>query len=144
MWRMQIRPVQGSQAVYCRIQEAARKGQRCHRHVHVRRRAVCNMKKTTLKFECEDQYEAEKLTSLLSVQKDNTVWALGVDAVVGNEVVIRLKDRSSHAVMLKDEQTVVRLKSFMTDLMKGKIKIDSSESLGSVTEIRATTTTIPD
>ena len=97
------------------------------------------MKKTTLKFECEDQYEAEKLTSLLSVQKDNTVWALGVEAVVGNEVVIRLKDRSSHAVLLKDEQTVARLKSFMTDLMKGEIKIDSSESLGSVTEIRATT-----
>ena len=96
--------------------------------------------KKTLKFECEDQYEAEKLTSLLSVQKDNTVWALGVEAVVGNEVVIRLKDRSSHAVMLKDEQTVSRLKSFMTDLMKGEIKIDSSESLGSVTEIRTTTT----
>jgi hypothetical protein len=102
------------------------------------------MKKTTLKFECEDHYEAEKLASLLSVQKDNTVWALGVEAVVGNEVVIRLKDRSSHAVMLKDEQTVVRLKSFMTDLMKGEIKIDSSKSLGSVTEITATTTTILD
>ena len=97
------------------------------------------MKKTTLKFECEDHYEAEKLASLLSVQKDNTVWVLGVEAVVGNEVVIRLKDRSSHAVMLKDEQTVVRLKSFMTDLMKGKIKIESSESLGSVTEITAST-----
>lgn len=93
----------------------------------------------TLKFECDDHYEAEKLASLLSVQKDNTVWVLGVEAVVGNEVVIRLKDRSSHAVMLKDEQTVVRLKSFMTDLMKGKIKIDSSECLESVTEIRAST-----
>jgi hypothetical protein len=95
--------------------------------------------KITLKFECDDHYEAEKLASLLSVQKDNTVWVLGVEAVVGNEVVIRLKDRSSHAVMLKDEQTVVRLKSFMTDLMKGKIKIDSSECLESVTEIRAST-----
>jgi hypothetical protein len=100
--------------------------------------------KTTLKFECDDHYEAEKLASLLSVQKDNTVWALGVEAVVGNEVVIQLKDRSSHAVLLKDEQTVVRLKSFMTDLMKGKIKIDSSECLESVTEITAITTTIPD
>ena len=96
--------------------------------------------KKTLKFECDDHYEAEKLASLLSVQKDNTVWVLGVEAVVGNEVIIQLKDRSSHAVMLKDEQTVVRLKSFMTDLMKGKIKIDSSECLESVTEITASTT----
>jgi hypothetical protein len=98
--------------------------------------------KKTLKFECDDHYEAEKLASLMSVQKDNTVWVSGLEAVVGNEVVIRLKDRSSHAVLLKDEETVVRLKSFMTDLMKGKIKIDSSECLGSVTEI--TTATILD
>lgn len=90
----------------------------------------------TLKFECEDHYEAEKLASLMSVQKDNTLWVSGVEAVVGNEIVIQLKDRSSHAVLLKDEQTVVRLKSFITDLMKGKIKkIDSSGCLGSVTEI---------
>ena len=89
----------------------------------------------TLKFQCEDCYEAEKLTSLMSVQKDNTIWVSGVEAVVGNEIVIQLKDRSSHAVLLRDEQTVVRLKSFMTDLMKGKIKVHSSECLGSVTEI---------
>ena len=100
--------------------------------------------KKTLKFECDDHYEAEKLASLLSVQKDNTVWVSSVEAVVGNEIVMQLKDRSSHAVLLKDEQTVVRLKSFMTELMKGKIKIDSSECLESVTEIRATTTTILD
>jgi uncharacterized Fe-S cluster-containing radical SAM superfamily protein len=96
------------------------------------------MKKTTLKFECDDHYEAEKLTSLMSVQKDDTVWVSGVEAVVGNEIVIQLKDRSSHAVLLKDEQTVVRLKSFMTDLMKGKIKIQSSVCLGSITEISTT------
>ncbi len=89
----------------------------------------------TLKFECDDRYEAEKLASLLSVQKDNIVWVLGVEAVVGNEIVLQLKDRSSHAVLLKDEQTVLMLKSFMIDLMKGKMKVHSSESRGSVTKI---------
>ena len=98
--------------------------------------------KKTLKFECDDHYEAEKLASLMSVQKDNTVWVLGVETAVGNEIVIQLKDRSSHAVLLKDEETVARLKSFMTDLMTGKIKIQSSECLGSVTEITTETTTI--
>ena len=95
----------------------------------------------TLKFECDDHYEAEKLSSLMSVQKDNTVWVSGVKAVVGNEIVIELKDRSAHSVLLKDEQTVARLKSFITDLMKGKIKIESSVCLGSITEI---STTVPD
>ena len=91
--------------------------------------------KKTLKFECEDSYEAEKLASLMSVQKDNTVWVSGVEAVVGNEIVIQLKDRSSHAVLLRDEETVARLSSFMTDLVRGKIKIHSSECIGSVTGV---------
>ena len=90
----------------------------------------------TLKFECEDGYEAEKLASLMSVQKDNSVWVSSIQAVIGNEIVIQLKDRSSHAVLLKDEETVIRLKSFITDVIKGKIKIHSSDYLGSVTEIR--------
>jgi hypothetical protein len=92
----------------------------------------------TLKFECDDHYEAEKLSSLMSVQKDDTVWVSGVKAVVGNEIVIELKDRSAHSVLLKDEQTVARLKSFITDLVKGKIKIQSSVCLGSMTEISTT------
>ena len=95
--------------------------------------------KKTLKFECDDRYEAEKLASLMSVQKDNTVWVSGVEAVVGNEIVIQLKDRSSHSVLLKDEQIVVSLRYFITDLMIGKINIRSSECVGFVTEITKTT-----
>ena len=89
----------------------------------------------TLKFECDDRYEAEKLASLMSVQKDNTVWVSGVVAVAGNEIVIQLKDLSSHAVMLKDEETVVRLRSLVIDVIKGKIKIHSSDFVESVTGI---------
>ena len=89
----------------------------------------------TLEFECDDRYEAEKLASLVSVQKDNTVWVSGVEAVVENEIVIQLKDRSSHAVLLKDEQTVMRLKSFLTDLLGGKINKKSSSYNGSITGI---------
>jgi hypothetical protein len=89
----------------------------------------------TLKFECDDRYEAEKLASLMSVQKDNTVWVSGVVAVAGNEIVIQLKDLSSHAIMLKDEETVVRLRSLVIDVIKGKIKIHSSDFVESVTGI---------
>jgi hypothetical protein len=88
-----------------------------------------------LKFECDDRYEAEKLASLMSVQKDNTVWISGVVAAVDSEIVIQLKDWSSHAIMLKDEETVVRLKSFVMDVVKGKIRIHSSDFVESVAEI---------
>jgi hypothetical protein len=90
----------------------------------------------TLKFDCDDGYEAEKLASLMSVQKDNSVWISSIQAVIGNEIVIQLKDRSSHSVLLKDDETVIRLKSFITDVINGKIKIHSSDNLGSVTGIR--------
>ena len=90
---------------------------------------------TTLKFQCDDRYEAEKLASLVSVQKDDTVYVDGVAAVVGNEIVIKLKDKSSHAVLLKDRENVDRLNSLLLDVVKGKTKILSSDSSGSVAEI---------
>ncbi|MGI0049412.1 MAG: hypothetical protein ACREAW_07715 [Nitrososphaera sp.] len=89
----------------------------------------------TMKFQCDDRYEAEKLASLVSVQKDDTVYVDGVAAVIGNEIVIKLKDKSSHAVLLKDRENVDRLKSLLLDVVKGKSKIRSSDSSGSVTEI---------
>ena len=89
----------------------------------------------TLKFECEDRYEAEKLASLVSVQKDDTVYIDGIAAVIGNEIVIKLKDKSSHAVLLKDRENVDRLKSLLLDVVKGKAKISFSDFAGSIAEI---------
>jgi hypothetical protein len=89
-----------------------------------------------MKFQCEDRYEAEKLASLVSVQKDDTVYIEGVTAVVGNEIVIKLKDKSSHAVLLKNKENVDRLKSLLLDVVKGELKIQSSDYSGSVAEIR--------
>jgi kynureninase len=89
----------------------------------------------TMKFQCDDRYEAEKLASLVSVQKDDVVYVDGVAAAIGNEIVIKLKDKSSHAVLLKDGENVDRLKSLLLDVVKGKSKIRSSNCSGSVTEI---------
>jgi hypothetical protein len=89
----------------------------------------------TMKFECDDHYEAEKLASLVSVQKDDTVYVDGVAAVIGNEIVIKLKDKSSHSVLLNDRENLDRLRSLLLDLVSGKIKIQSSNVSGSVAEI---------
>ena len=87
------------------------------------------------KFECEDRYEAEKLSSLLSVQKDGTIWFIGISAVIGTEIVIRLKDKSSHAVVLKDKENVEKLRSLLIEVVKGNTKIHSSDFSGAVAEI---------
>lgn len=90
---------------------------------------------TTVKFQCDDRYEAEKLASLVSVQKDDIVYVDGVAAVIGREIVIKLKDKSSHAVLLKDKEDVDRLQSLLLNVLNGKTKILSSNFSGSVAEI---------
>jgi hypothetical protein len=85
-------------------------------------------------FECEDNYEAEKLAGLLAVQKDNSIYVSKIAGVIKNEVIIMLKDRSSHSVTLKDEINLWRLKSLVENVIAGKkaisdctCKSDSSE-----------------
>lgn len=91
---------------------------------------------TSLKFACDDRYEAEKLAGLMSVQKDGTVYVDGVAAVVGNEIVVKLRDRSSHAVVMKDRENLARLEALLRDLAKGKAAIVSSDFEGAVAEIK--------
>jgi hypothetical protein len=88
-----------------------------------------------VRFECDGRYEAEKLAALVSVQKDDAVYVDGVTAIVGNEIVIKLKDKSSHAVVLKDRENVIRLNALLQDVAKGKATIRGSDFSGSIAEI---------
>ena len=87
------------------------------------------------KFECEDKYEAEKLAGFLALQKDNGTFLHGIAAIVQNEVVIILKDKSSHSVTMKDRSTAIRLKSFIEDVLVQKKRISGSNFQDYVTEI---------
>lgn len=89
-------------------------------------------------FECDGRYEAEKLAALVSVQKDGTVYVAGVTAVVGSEVVVKLKDKSSHAVVLKDRKTAERLEALLKNIAAGKSAVVSSDFTGPVAEIVTT------
>ncbi|MEM2140865.1 hypothetical protein [Nitrososphaera sp.] len=86
-------------------------------------------------FECDGRYEAEKLAALVSVQKDGTVYVAGVTAVIGSEVVVKLKDKSSHAVVLKDRKNAERLEALLKSIAAGKSTVVSSDFAGSVAEI---------
>jgi hypothetical protein len=87
-------------------------------------------------FECEDRYEAEKLAGLASVQKDHSTYIAGVAAVIGKEIVIRLKDKSSHAVLMKDEKTAIELKILLQDIVDRRESIQASDFEGNVAVIR--------
>jgi hypothetical protein len=87
------------------------------------------------KFECDDKYEAEKLAGFLAIQEDNNIFLHGLANIVQNEVVIILKDRSSHSIMMKDRDTAFRLKSLIEEVLLQKKRILGSNFKDYVTEI---------
>jgi hypothetical protein len=86
-------------------------------------------------FECEDKYEAEKLAGFFTTQEDNNIFLHGLANIVRNEVVITLKDKSSHSIMMKDRDTAFRLKSLIEEVLLQKKRILGSNFVDYVTEI---------
>ena len=51
---------------------------------------------------CADNYEAQKLASLIYVKDDKEIFINGILDIIENEIVISLKDKSAHSVLLRD------------------------------------------
>ena len=78
------------------------------------------------KFECDDRYEAEKLAGLASVQEDNSTYIHSIANVIENEIIIILKDRSCHSILMKDSSNAMRLKGLLSEIVQGKKTISKS------------------
>ncbi len=83
-----------------------------------------------VKFICEDGYEAEKLSSIFSIQKDDTLFVTEVVKVIENELIVKLKDGSHHSILFKDQNNALMLKKTFTDLSLTKKKVISSYYTG--------------
>ena len=86
-------------------------------------------------FECEDIYEAEKLAGLLHVQKNGNTLIGSTSAVVNAEVILLLKDKSAHSVVLKDSNTALRLKTLVEEIVNKKKSIIETKLHNSMLEI---------
>ena len=73
------------------------------------------------KFDCLDSYETEKLGSMLLPDKDSVHFVVQVVKIVDNEIVLMLKDKSCHAVLMKDNLNAVKLKEFVRELIFGSM-----------------------
>jgi hypothetical protein len=87
------------------------------------------------RFECEDKYEAEKLAGLMGLQKDRWTYICDISDVIENEVVVVLKDRTSHCIIMKDNNNAERLNRFLSDMLEGKKTVSQSSYHDHVTEI---------
>jgi hypothetical protein len=86
-------------------------------------------------FECEDKYEAEKLAGLTGLQKDHCTYIREISNIIENEVVVVLNDRTSHCVLMKDNNNAEMLNRLLTEVLQGKKTVSQSSHHDHVTEI---------
>lgn len=75
------------------------------------------------RFECLDSYETEKLGSMLLPDKDSVHFVVEAVKIIDNEIVLMLKDKSCHAVLMKDNINAVKLREFVRELLLGPMVV---------------------
>ncbi|MHA7733998.1 hypothetical protein [Nitrosopumilus sp. S6] len=84
---------------------------------------------------CEDKYEAQKLASLIYIKEGNETYITGILNLVKNELVISLKDKSAHSILLEKESDVEQFADFTQSIIDKEHKITSTRVLGNQVEI---------
>lgn len=80
---------------------------------------------------CFDKYEKEKLMGLFSIQKDDSFFVMDVENLIENEIIIKLKDKSCHSIMLNDKNNAYSLFLLIKDIKDNKRRFISLENLSS-------------
>jgi len=84
---------------------------------------------------CDDKYEAKKLANLIFIKDARETYITGILNVIKNELVVSLKDKSAHSVLLKDEDDVERFADFIQSVIDKEHKLVSTKILENIVEI---------
>jgi hypothetical protein len=85
------------------------------------------------KIKCLDNYEAEKLSSMIFIKDGNETYITEILNIIDNEIVVKLKDKSAHSILLKDKFEVESFADFIQSVFENKHKIvNTSSSEGEV------------
>jgi hypothetical protein len=84
---------------------------------------------------CDDEYEAQKLMSLIFIKDDKETYVTGILNIIKNEMVISLKDKSAHSVLLKDEDNVEKFADFIQSVIDKEHNLVSTKMIKSIIEI---------
>lgn len=84
---------------------------------------------------CDDKYEAQKLSNLIYNKEGKETFLTNVLSIYQNELVISIKDKSAHSVLLKDETEVELLADFFQSVIENQHRITSTERKGKQVEI---------
>ena len=77
-------------------------------------------------IDCDDKYEAQKLASLIFIKEGKETYIISILNIIKNELVISLKDKSAHSIVLKDEKNVERFADFIQSVFENEHSLTST------------------
>jgi Txe/YoeB family toxin of Txe-Axe toxin-antitoxin module len=86
-------------------------------------------------IECDDKYESQKLASLIFIKDGKETYITSILNIIKNELVISLKDKSAHSILLKDEKNVEKFADFFQSVIDKEHKLVSTKIIDSEVEI---------
>ena len=84
---------------------------------------------------CQDKYEAQKLAGLIFVKESMETYITEILNVIENEIVLSVKDKSAHSVILKDDNQAVNFVDYMQSVVEKKHKIADTQIIDNVVKI---------
>lgn len=84
---------------------------------------------------CQDKHEATKLASLIFIKDGKETYISSILNVYENEVVISLKDKSAHSIVLKDTDQVDIFVDFIQSVLDDINKIIDTKTISEIVEI---------
>ena len=76
---------------------------------------------------CDDKYESQKLASLIFINDGKETFITSILNIIGNELVISLKDKSAHSILLKDKSNVEKFADFIQSVIDKEHKLLSTK-----------------
>ena len=87
------------------------------------------------KITCQDNNEAEKLASLIFIKEGNETFINEILNVINNEIVVLLKDKSAHSILLRDNKEVESFADFIQSVIEKQHLIKNTSINGNEVEI---------
>ncbi len=88
-----------------------------------------------LKIKCIDKNEAEKLASMIFIKEGKEMYIIQILNIIDNEIVVKLKDKSAHSILLKDNSQVESFADFIQSVFENRHKIVNASTSENEVEI---------
>jgi len=89
----------------------------------------------TVTIICQDKYEAQKLANLIFVNDTKETYVTEIVNIIENEVILSIKDKSAHSVILGGTWQVLLFTDFIQSVIEKKQEIVQTEIVGNSVKI---------